>query len=283
MNRLKQIVLIFLTILNPIKTKAMHLFRTNPAYMAVAALIFLQIPILIAGNTTSPAASKYKSEFLLHLAATNIVKPEARSMEEMVMEQADSLYSTIGLEASGLDEEAFEMAYKGYFKLLQEGVISKPGILTIADFSKASDEKRLFVLDLENLKILFQTLVAHGRNSGLKYATDFSNRPESNKSSLGFYVTLNTYFGEHGLSLKLKGLERGINDNAYDRAIVVHGSQYVSPNISRSQGYIGRSLGCPALPMRESSKIIKSIKDGSLLFIYHPTKAYVEKSEILNS
>lgn len=256
----------------------MSLFRTNPAYIAVTALMFLQIPILIAGSSTSPSTKLFHKEFVNSLAASS-----GKSADEVIFEEADSIYNALDLVNSGLGAEAFELAYKGYYKLLQEGVVEKPGILTIADFSKSSAEKRLYILDIEHRKILFNTLVAHGRQSGLRYAKDFSNRPESNKSSLGFYVTMNTYYGDHGLALKLKGVEKGINDKAFDRAIVMHGSDYVSSSFLRMQGYLGRSFGCPAIPMKETPAIIHTIKNGSLLFIYHPSKQYREKSNILNS
>jgi hypothetical protein len=255
----------------------MTLFRTNPAYVAITAFLFLQIPILIAGNSNLPASKRSENEYLKTLV------PAAKTEDEIILHEADSIYAALNLTLAGLGEEVFELAYKGYYKLLEEGVIEKPGILTIADFSKSSSEKRLYILDIENQKILFNTLVAHGRKSGLHYATDFSNKPESNKSSLGFYVTMNTYYGDHGLALKLKGLEKGINDMAFDRAIVMHGSDYVSSSFLRMQGYLGRSFGCPAIPMKETPGIINTIKNGSLMFIYHPTKIYLNKSEVLNS
>lgn len=256
----------------------MSLFRTNPAYIAITALMFLQIPILIAGNSTSGSLNRFDNEYIKNLSPVSI-----KSTNEIILKEADSIYNALDLINSGLGEEVFELAYKGYYKLLEEGVLEKPGILTIADFSKSSAEKRLYILDIENQKILFNTLVAHGRQSGLRYAKDFSNRPESNKSSLGFYVTMNSYYGDHGLALKLKGLEKGINDKAYDRAIVMHGSDYVSSSFLQMQGYLGRSFGCPAIPRKETPGIINTIKNGSLLFIYHPNKVYRQKSNILNS
>ncbi|MBL7749696.1 MAG: murein L,D-transpeptidase catalytic domain family protein, partial [Chitinophagaceae bacterium] len=137
----------------------------------------------------------------------------------------------------------------------------------------------LFVLDLKNYKILFNTLVAHGRNTGREWATSFSNQGESYKSSPGFYITRETYEGKNGYSLKLAGLERGINDNAYNRGIVIHGAEYVSNELANAQGYIGRSQGCPAVPPQVSKPIINTIKNGTCLFIYHPS--YVSHSQVL--
>ena len=138
----------------------------------------------------------------------------------------------------------------------------------------------MFVIDLDHYKVLFNTLVSHGMNTGTQMATSFSNENETHKSSPGFYITRETYSGKHGLSLRLDGQERGINDHALDRGIVVHGAEYVNDNIANSRGWIGRSHGCPAVPPQLSTPIINTIKGGTCLFIYHPS--YVEKSTILN-
>ncbi len=169
----------------------------------------------------------------------------------------------------GLSKTAFSLAYNGYEQLVKKGSVVRSNILTVIDFSKSSSQKRLFILNVATGKLLLSSLVAHGKNSGLEYATSFSNANESNKSSLGFYTTGNTYMGEHGYSLKLNGCERGINDAAYQRAIVLHGANYVSNDIIKAQGFLGRSFGCPAVPESASKKIIDYIKNGSCLFIYH--------------
>lgn len=261
---------------DPINSFSMKLFRTNLLYIAITAFITLQIPIAIAGN--SPDAGTLTH----YLKTTEESKKIELSINEMIAEKADSIYNTLHLLQAGLQEEAFEQAYKGYYKLLEQGKVQNE-VLTIADFSKASSDERLFVIDMEKGKILFHTLVAHGRNSGLNYATEFSNKLESNKSSLGFYLTLQTYYGGKGYALRLQGLEKGINDNAFARAIVLHGSDYVTSQFANNNGYLGRSLGCPAVPTRQTKAIINSIKNGSLLFIYHPTENYKSKSTILNS
>ena len=154
-------------------------------------------------------------------------------------------------------------------------------ILTVIDFTKPSTEKRLFVIDLKLKKVLFISYVAHGRNSGEKYATSFSNQEGSFKSSLGFYQTENTYYGKNGYSLVLNGLERGINDKAKERAIVVHGAAYADPSTIRSCGRLGRSLGCPALPLAVSKKIIDTIKGGTLLYIHGDDKTYASQSTFI--
>lgn len=182
----------------------------------------------------------------------------------------------------GLSKEAFEYAYKGYQQLLDKKLIDRPGYLTICDFSQSSKQKRLYLIDIANNQIVLNTYVAHGRNSGGEYATKFSNKPESNQSSLGFYVTKNTYTGEHGLSLRVQGLEPGYNDKAYKRAIVVHGANYIEETWMKQSNSMGRSFGCPAIPKKESSTVINTIKNGTCLFIYHPSKKYLRGSKILN-
>ena len=184
---------------------------------------------------------------------------------------------------AGLCENAFDYALKGLSYLKKSDLIRKKDIITIIDFSKPSTEKRLFVIDLFNGKILYRTWVAHGRNSGNEYANEFSNSPESHQSSLGFYTTMDSYIGCHGYSLRIKGCEAGINDKAYERAIVIHGADYVSNDFINTRGSLGRSYGCPAIPIQLSKEIINVIKNGSCLFIYHPTKKYCSKSKILNN
>ena len=147
------------------------------------------------------------------------------------MPSAVSVYDSLRLNLAGLNRKAFEFAQQGFEKLKEQGTILNDNIISIIDFSLPSTEKRLYVVDLKNYQVLYKTYVAHGRNSGTVMANSFSNNPSSYKSSLGFYKTLGTYFGKHGYSLKLQGLEKGINDNAYERSIVMHGADYVNPSI----------------------------------------------------
>lgn len=192
-----------------------------------------------------------------------------------------SVYDSLHLDLSGLSRQAFLYAQKGWRKLIQQGKVLNESVMAIIDFSQPSDHKRLYVLDMKNYKVLFNTLVAHGRNSGKEWASSFSNRPASYKSSPGFYITKDTYFGNNGYSLKLEGIEKGINDKASARAIVMHGAAYVSESYIESQGYIGRSEGCPAVPVSEASDIIDAIKDGACLFVYAANNHYVSRSAIL--
>ncbi|HEY6899341.1 MAG TPA: murein L,D-transpeptidase catalytic domain family protein, partial [Puia sp.] len=200
----------------------------------------------------------------------------------MVINQAVLLYDHMNLEKEGLDEKAFEYAWRGYHNLLKKGLIHKRTVLSICDFSQSCCSKRLYVIDVLRRKVLYRTYVAHGQNSGEEFATTFSNEPESFKSSLGFYVTDKIYYGRNGLSLRLNGVDTGYNDLALKRKIVLHGSTYVGDKYMQDFGTTGTSLGCPAIPSTISGKIIRLVKNGSCLFIYHPTQQYLDSSTIIN-
>ena len=165
--------------------------------------------------------------------------------------------------------ESFAAALEGFYDLKAKGMVSRD-ILTLIDFSMSSNTKRLWVIDLATNTILYNTLVAHGRNTGEEFAKNFSNDAESYKSSLGFYVTGSIYNGKHGASLYLNGLEKGFNDNARNRSVVMHGADYVSESFIKNNHRLGRSLGCPAIPVEMTKEIINTIKDKSCLYIYHP-------------
>jgi len=175
--------------------------------------------------------------------------------------------------------DIFRSAMTGYYKIES---LKKKNILTIIDYSKPSTEKRFFVIDLDRDTLLYRCYVAHGRNTGNNHAKKFSNAPGSKKSCLGFFLTVGTYKGKHGYSLKLKGLEKDINDNAETRAIVIHGAHYVSKEFIKDYGRLGRSWGCPALPGELSTKIIDEIKGGSCLFIYGNDRNYFLNSDYFN-
>lgn len=194
----------------------------------------------------------------------------------------DSLYNSMDIEELGLSRSVFYTACKGYEYLLSQNKLSKPGLLTICDYSQASNKKRLYILDLENEKVLFNTYVAHGRNSGSLYATQFSNKNSSHKTSLGFMVTAETYFGDNGYSLRLDGMEKGFNNNVRARTIVLHGSNYVNAQRA-SENLLGRSYGCPAVPAGKAEDIIDCIKGGSCFFSYYPDKYYTNASRIINA
>jgi hypothetical protein len=177
-----------------------------------------------------------------------------------------------------LDYNVFKYAMDGYNSI----ELTNKNLLSIIDYSKPSTEKRFFIIDIENHKLLYQTLVAHGKKSGFLNATKFSNKIGSHKSSLGFFRTGNSYFGIRGFSLQLEGLEKGINDNARLRGIIIHGANYVDESFANGNGVIGRSWGCPAVSKKLSKEIINLLKGGSLLYIYADDELYKENSVIAN-
>jgi hypothetical protein len=201
--------------------------------------------------------------------------------QNTIAEPKFNLYDSLRLSSFGLARQAFDYAMKGFNYLKEIGTIENPTILSIVDFSEPSSQKRLFIIDIQNVKLLFNTYVAHGINSGKEFAKQFSNSMESNKSSLGFFETADTYNGKNGYSLHLQGLERGINNNAYKREIVMHGAEYVNEDMVRTRGYIGRSWGCPAVPENLHVSIIDKIKNGTCLFIFSPDHNYIKHSKIL--
>lgn len=203
----------------------------------------------------------------------NPTKTESKLAKVVLEDNEKRLYEEIGLNGK-LNYDVFKTALNGYNKI--DG--RKKELLTIIDYSKPSTEKRFFVIDMDKKELLVYSHVSHGKNSGGNIATSFSNKISSNKSSLGFFLTENTYIGGNGYSLVLNGLEKGINDKAKDRYIVIHGADYANPKVAKSQGRLGRSLGCPALPRDISKKAIDMIKNGSVLFVYGNDTNYLERS-----
>jgi len=194
-------------------------------------------------------------------------------LEDVSPVDARTCYTNCDLEGK-LDFKIFAFAMEA----LDEMEYGNEDIVTIIDFSKPSTEKRLFILDLKNQQVLYHTFVAHGKNTGSNMATKFSNNKGSNQSSLGLYCTGESYRGKHGYSLRLDGLENGFNDNARSRAVVMHSASYVSESFIKRHGRLGRSWGCPAVPIEYSKEIIDLIKGGSCLYIYADDKHYLENS-----
>jgi hypothetical protein len=220
--------------------------------------------------------------FLFFLfSSTNAKLPCSPVVQKKVMakvykgnfkEKIELVYNSLNSNSFDLPQlESFTNALEGFYILKEKGLIQKD-VLTLIDFSLSSNAKRLWVIDLTSNTILFHSLVAHGRNTGEEFASNFSNVAESFKSSLGFYATGEVYNGKHGMSLKLDGLEKGVNDRARERAVVVHGADYVSESFIVGNRRLGRSQGCPAIPVALSKDIINAIKDKSCLFIYHPSR-----------
>lgn len=193
-----------------------------------------------------------------------------------------SLYQEIFNENNAPSSKVFEYAYKGYANLLAKNLLAQKKLLTIIDYSKSSNSKRLWVIDLRLKKVLLNEMVAHGRNSGEEIATKFSNNQESYQSSIGFFITGEIYDGKHAESLKLHGLEKHFNDKAFERGIVIHGAEYVSEKFIQQNQRLGRSLGCPAVSNTVNITLINTIKDGTCIFAYYPHKSYLKQSKFLN-
>jgi hypothetical protein len=185
-------------------------------------------------------------------------------------------------QAPGLKADVLRLAMGAAKKAEEQGLVHRRDLLTVIDYSIPSSQPRLFVFDLASSKLLFRELVAHGKNSGNDVTTTFSNDPGSLESSLGLFVTADTYSGHNGYSLRLKGLDEGFNDMAWDRAIVLHGAEYVSYEAVKVLGRLGRSWGCPAVSSLVSKKIIDTIRGGSAVFAYYPDKAWLATSVFLH-
>jgi hypothetical protein len=189
------------------------------------------------------------------------------------------IYKQIG--NNSLSFEAFDLALRGYMEL-KDSLRLKENIITVVDFSQPSTKKRFYLINIDTKKVLYQDYVAHGKNTGVLEAKEFSNNVNSNQSSLGFFKTGETYQGKNGFSLRLDGLEKGINELARKRGIVIHSAYYVEESFIKKYGRLGRSFGCPTLPSKNYNEIIELIKDGTLLFIYSPEESYLQSSKLLN-
>jgi hypothetical protein len=213
---------------------------------------------------------------LLALGAVTICAP-LRAAELPSAEAQRPVVNKFQSAPAGLRERTFHLAVRAFQRAVANGQTAAR-MLTIIDYSLPSTERRLWVLDLARGKVLFKELVAHGKQTGENLAQAFSNQPGSYQSSLGAFLTGATYFGKHGLSLRLHGLEPGINDRAEERAIVMHAADYVSEDLARKQGRIGRSQGCPAVRPAVARKLIDTIRDGTLVFAYYPDAEYERAS-----
>jgi hypothetical protein len=181
----------------------------------------------------------------------------------------------------GIETDVLEMALGAASCAVRTGAVRGPETLTVIDYSKPSSERRLWVYDLKTKQLLFEELVAHGQGSGANLATQFSNNDESHQTSLGLFVTSDTYVGKNGYSLRLDGLDKGVNDRARDRAIVMHGAPYVSQSFVKANGRLGRSWGCPAISALVARKMIDTVKGGGLVFAYYPDAGWLKTSKYL--
>ncbi len=261
-------------------------FINQAVSVVLISLIFLSFQSSMTEGFSlndKPTENSRTENELIYKAAANIDGAGDSAINYFEVSAGD-LYKKFSFHKwNKLRYDVFLKAYKGYLVMKSEGMISNSRYLTVMDFELSANQRRMWVLDLEKYKIVVHDLVSHGRNSGDEYARSFSNKPESFKSSLGFYVTGTDYLGKNDYSLRLHGVEEGFNDNAFERGIVMHGADYVCNRYICKNKRLGRSQGCPAVPQKINKWLINTIEGGSCMFIYYPDKNYLKKSEIINA
>jgi hypothetical protein len=230
-------------------------------------IVFLLVLLVPAGNLSS-------------LTGNDEVNTTTLKVVPKLESYYSSFYKALGADTPKPDFEVFSKALTGFLNLKASDKIKK-NLLTIIDYSRSSCKERMWIIDMNKMKVVRVSLVAHGRNSGDEYARKFSNKPSSYQSSLGFYLTGDIYYGKNGMSLTLDGVEPDINDKARARAIVIHGADYVSEDFIRSFGRLGRSFGCPSIPMVDHEAVISELSGQSCIYIYYPDQTYLNKSPLL--
>jgi hypothetical protein len=239
--------------------------------------LFIIIVVGVIAGSSAVAEATNTAKAAAHTAAT--------SWFAALFTNNDPIYhvnqKTILKNATNLDKEVLTLALKAYKNAATNALVKK-SVITIVDYTLPSSQPRMWVIDLKKNQVKHVLHVAHGKGSGLEAATTFSNAPATHKSSIGVFVTGETYSGRHGESLYLHGLERDVNHNAYKRSIVMHGARYVSPEIAARTGRLGRSFGCFAINQNELTTVVQDIKDGGLLFAYYPDRNWLQNSQFLN-
>jgi len=221
--------------------------------------------------------------FALAVTVGGAVRPDpVRSAVPDSAAARDEASAKLLAAAPGMPPRTLELALRAWSRAIGQGLTRSP-ILTVIDYSLPSTTRRMWVLDVQRGQVMFHELVAHGKGTGDNLARSFSNRDGSNASSIGTFLTGPTYQGKHGLSLRLLGLEAGVNDRAEGRGIVVHGARYVSETVARALGRLGRSQGCPAVREEISADIIRAIKGGTLVFSYYPDRHWEQTSSFLKT
>lgn len=243
-------------------------------------LLLLVISCLTVSGTFISSTSSHSS---LVTASELSEEPKTVRLTKLNFEDSiRSLYHSIGLAKIGMDYDVFRYGMIGFYSLKESGRLSDRNLVSFIDFTKPSTEKRFYTIDLDSRSVKFHSLVSHGRNTGENMATSFSNRQHSNQSSLGFYVTGETYVGSKGYSMRLDGVDGKYNSNMRNRAVVMHDAEYVSQGWITKYGRLGRSQGCPALPKAISKKVIDTIKDKTVIFAYFKDVDYLKTSAHLN-
>jgi outer membrane lipoprotein-sorting protein len=217
-----------------------------------------------------------------YLTGNNNVNSSPSNADPNIDSYFTWFYNVLESDTPKPEYEVFTKALTGFFNL-KAGNKIKNNLLTIIDFSLSSNMERMWIIDMNKLKVVNYSLVAHGRNSGDEFAKYFSNKPSSYQSSLGFYLTDDIYYGKHGMSLYLDGVEPDVNDKARERAIVIHGANYVSRDFIRNYGRLGRSFGCPSIPMENHEEIISMLSGRSCIYIYYPDEKYLNTSTMFST
>lgn len=203
-------------------------------------------------------------------------------IKKSAAEKVVELYELFSLKNATMPQlDVFEKAISGFMKLDEAGKVANP-LLTVIDFNLSSTKKRMWILNMDTQEVVFNTYVAHGRNTGGEFARNFSNKQNSHQSSLGFYVTGETYYGKNGLSLFIDGMEKDFNSNARARYVVIHGADYAEPSFIKRIGRLGRSYGCPAVPNKIAKELIHKIKGKSVVYIHKNDENYLSNSDLLN-
>jgi uncharacterized protein (DUF2252 family) len=203
----------------------------------------------------------------LLLAAASLLAPNTVDAASSVSYSVNDFDATA---IGNIEMDVLQMALGAASCAVRSGDVTAPSTLTVIDYSKPSTEKRLWVFDLKSRELIYEELVAHGQGTGANMATQFSNEPDSHRTSLGLFRTDAPYVGKNGYSLRLDGLDKGLNDRARERAIVMHGAPYVSAAFVKSNGRLGRSHGCPAVSAEVAKQMIDRVKGGGLVFAYYP-------------
>ena len=268
-------------------------FRALTTFLALYFLTFFirmpYLPYLLLMLYSTADVQSSSTILLSHhqpdsLAYLMSDKTDVINFDPVVFEDSlHQMYNSIGLEGYALSYDVFRYGMIGFYNLRGQGKLNSKNLLTIIDFTKPSTEKRFYTIDLDQQLLKFYTYVSHGKNTGENLAKSFSNTVHSNQSSLGFYVTAETYTGSKGYSLKLDGFEKGYNDNLRERAVVMHDADYVSEFWIKKNGRLGRSQGCPALPKEIAKEVIETIKNNTVIFAYYNDMDYLKTSYYLNT
>ncbi|WP_158276089.1 murein L,D-transpeptidase catalytic domain family protein [Brumimicrobium oceani] len=246
------------------------------------SITLLSVIVMLFGFTIENETLETSQIMLVHeLSEEDEKRNEKANIESSWEQHVYSNYECLG--DSTLSYEAFYNGLKGYYSLLEKGVLKQEGVLTIVDFTQHSSQERMYIIDVESFQLIKKSLCSHGKNTGIAMATKFSNTNGSLQSSLGFFLTAETYSGKFDYAMRLDGLENS-NSRARERGIVVHGANYATPEfLARNGGVLGRSYGCPALPKDEATELIDVIKEGTCFFIYADNLNYLESSAVIKA